>query len=150
MVGFSVVFVALGAVASVVGQLLRGRVDILTRVAGVAMIVIGVAVVAGTADVARTRLAAIAGAAQRVPTTSTIAGGLGRHSAGLAIPFLALAAGLDRSRRVRRAVLRRHVMIERLGGLLLVAVGIGYLSGWWTAWRSQLQAWLARTGWPPL
>ena len=158
MAGFSLVFVALGAVASAVGQLLRGRVDIFTKMAGVAMIVIGLAVVAGTADVARTRLpAAIAGAAQRVPTTSTIALGasvdirwtpcvgpvltsvlalaasttvyqgaaaLALYSAGLAIPFLALAAGLDHSRRLRGAVLRRHVMIGRLGGLLLVAVGI--------------------------
>lgn len=186
VVGFSVVFVALGAVASSVGQLLRGRVDALTRVAGVAMLVVGALIVLG-ASRARlgSRYAAAAGSlSTRVPTSRTLvlgasvaigwtpcigpvltsvlalsastatayqgAAALALYSAGLAVPFVALAGGLERSARLRRALLRRGATVERLGGALLMVVGVGYLSGWWTSLWVDVQGWLARTGWPPL
>ena len=78
------------------------------------------------------------------------AAALALYSIGLAVPFLALAMGLERSHRLRRALLRRGLLIERIGGGLLVIVGIGYLSGWWSAMWVEMQGWLARTGWPPL
>ena len=86
-------------------------------------------------------------------STSTVYEGvlaLSLYSAGLAVPFVALAAGLDRSRRIRRILLRRGQLVERVGGLILIAVGIGYASGWWSALWVRVQAWVARSGWPPL
>lgn len=186
VVGFSIVFVALGAVASSVGQLLRGRVDVLTRVAGAVMVVMGVLIVAGSsrAGFGSRYAVVVAGVAERVPRCRTAALGasvaigwtpcigpvltsvlalsastatayegaaaLALYSAGLAVPFIALAVGLERAGRLRRVLLRRGALVERLGGVLLVTVGVGYLSGWWTTVWVDVQGWLARTGWPPL
>ena len=184
--GFTVVFVALGAVASTVGQLLRGRVDPLTRIAGVVMLGMGAAIALGSSHRWRsTGLAvAVASVAPRVPTSRTMALGaavgigwtpcigpvltsvlalsastqtvyqgalaLVLYSAGLAIPFVALALGFDRSTRLRRSLQHHARGVERCGGVLLMIVGIGYLTGWWTTVWSGVQGWVAKTGWPPL
>ncbi|HEY5875679.1 MAG TPA: cytochrome c biogenesis CcdA family protein [Ilumatobacteraceae bacterium] len=72
------------------------------------------------------------------------------YSLGLGIPFLAFALWFERSRRVARLVARRTVMLQRLSGSLMVAIGIGYITGIWSALFQGMQRWLVQTGWPPI
>ena len=58
---------------------------------------------------------------------------------GLGLPFLLVAAGLDRSARML-AFLRRHrLVIMRTGGVLLVLVGLALVTGAWAAFTGALQ-----------
>lgn len=62
----------------------------------------------------------------------------GAYCLGLGLPFLAIATAWDRAARFN-AFLRRHsVLIHRLGGGLLLVVGVLLLTGWWDA----LTTWL--------
>ena len=85
--------------------------------------------------------------------TSTVAWGallLMLYSLGLGLPFIALALGLDRARG-SMVWLRNHGRhIEVVGGLLLVGVGILFVTGAWEAWFRPLQRIFARYGWPPV
>jgi cytochrome c-type biogenesis protein len=86
-------------------------------------------------------------------TTETVGWGmtlLALYSIGLGLPFVALALGLHH---VQRSVswLRRHALaIERLSGLLLVAIGVLFVTGTWRTLLLPLQRELARLGWPPI
>lgn len=72
------------------------------------------------------------------------------YSVGLAIPFLAIAWWFDRTRRLR-ALLSRHArMLQRVAGAIMIAAGIGYLTGTWTLVFANIQRRLARLGWPPI
>ncbi|MDQ3570249.1 MAG: cytochrome c biogenesis CcdA family protein [Actinomycetota bacterium] len=72
------------------------------------------------------------------------------YSLGLGIPFVAMALGYHRLEG-SVAFLRRHGRgIERLGGALLVAVGVGYVTGTWSRLFIPLQGWFTRLGWPPI
>ncbi len=184
VLGFTLVFSVLGATASTLGSLLLRNQPVLTRVAGVFIIVMGLAALGlfrlpflqreVRFDLARVRrgpagavplgmafafgwtpcigpaLATILGLAA---SGRSVAGGtalLVVYSVGLGVPFVAVALGyqrLDRS----IAFLRRHGRgIERLGGFLLVVVGVGYVTGAWTRLFIPLQGWFARFGWPPI
>ncbi len=85
-------------------------------------------------------------------STSVYAGvmALTLYSVGLGVPFMAVAVGLDRSGRVRRMVRRWAVGIERVGGALMVLIGVGYATGVWSQLFNGVQGWMARSGWPPL
>ena len=43
-------------------------------------------------------------------------------------------------------MMRRSLLLQRIGGITMVAVGIGYMTGVWATIFTGLQAWLARTG----
>ncbi|MGH9214873.1 MAG: cytochrome c biogenesis CcdA family protein [Acidimicrobiales bacterium] len=85
--------------------------------------------------------------------TQTVAWGavlLVLYSLGLGVPFIALALGLQRAKG-SLAWLRRHgVLIERLGGVLLVGVGVLFVSGAWRSFFIPLQRTFAELGWPPI
>ena len=72
------------------------------------------------------------------------------YSAGLGIPFIALAIWFDRSARVRAWLNRRSRTLQRMGGAAMILIGIGYISGIWSTAFSGIQRWLSRTGWPPI
>ena len=75
---------------------------------------------------------------------------LALYSVGLGLPFIALALGFHRARG-SLAWLRRHGRtIETLGGVLLVAVGISFVSGAWRSFFIPLQRAFAELGWPPI
>lgn len=75
---------------------------------------------------------------------------LALYSVGLGLPFIALAMGLGRWRG-STAWLRDHGRaIEIAGGLLLVGVGVLFVSGAWRSFFLPLQREFARLGWPPL
>ncbi len=72
------------------------------------------------------------------------------YSLGLGVPFIAIAVWFDKSERPRRWMMRRSRLLQRIGGLTMVIVGLGYVSGAWATLFTGLQGWLARTGWPPI
>jgi cytochrome c-type biogenesis protein len=75
---------------------------------------------------------------------------LALYSLGLGVPFMLLALGMGRARR-SLSFLRRHGhAIEVAGGLLLMAVGVLFVTGAWKTLFIPLQIRFARFGWPPL
>lgn len=65
---------------------------------------------------------------------------------GLGIPFVLIALGARRALRFS-ALARRHApTVMRVGGVLLVLLGILLVTGWWDALMIWLRAWLATTG----
>jgi len=182
--GFTIVFTAFGATASVLGATLLRNQTLLTRFLGVGVIVLGLTTLGilrvpllyreGRIDLARVPrgpawavplgMAFAAGWTPCIgPTLGTIltmaAAGhsllsgsllLILYSVGLGLPFVALALGYTR---LTGAVsfLRRHgAGIERLGGILLVGVGLLLVSGLWQELFRPLQRSMVGWGWPTL
>ena len=85
--------------------------------------------------------------------TSTVVWGailLVLYSIGLGLPFIGLALGLDRAKS-SVAWLRRHGReVERLGGVLLIGVGVLFTSGAWRTFFIPLQRSFSKLGWPPI
>ena len=68
------------------------------------------------------------------------------YSVGLGVPFVLVAASLHRAMD-RLAVVRRHsVLVMRLGGVLLVLIGVLQITGAWNAWLNSLRAWIGAFG----
>src|SRR6266511_3354075 len=167
-VGFGATFTTLGATASWLGAaLLAGR-PALVRAAGVLVVAVGALTVVGAeprvlAGERRLlalhrvpqgpRFAAPLGAAAATSTAAAGAGLLAVYSAGLAVPFLGLAWAVARGQgRGGGAGLlgRHHRLLARVGGTLLVVMGVAMVAGWWTQLFAPLVRWFARSGWPPI
>ncbi len=58
---------------------------------------------------------------------------------GLGLPFLLVALGLERSRHVTRWLTRHRVGVLRVGGGLLVVLGLALVTGVWGHWAAWLQ-----------
>jgi cytochrome c-type biogenesis protein len=85
-------------------------------------------------------------------TRTAIWGGvlLALYSLGLGLPFIALAVGFSRAQ-TSTAWLRRHARaVETTGGIVLVIVGVSFVTGAWRGLFVPLQRWFARFGWPPV
>jgi cytochrome c-type biogenesis protein len=81
---------------------------------------------------------------------SVSTGGAGRgallsfaYSLGLGIPFLLAALGVQRAFRVFTYARRHARAVTRIGGVLLIIVGVLQVSGAWTLLMAQLQGWVA-------
>ena len=182
--GFTAVFSVLGVAVALLGSVVSRNLPLVVRVAGVGIIVMGLAM-AGLlrvpflqrerrVDLTRARKGprgafglGMAFAAGWTPcigpvlatilataaATGTAAWGgvlLVFYSLGLGVPFILLAVWFGRARG-SLAWLRRHGRaIETTGGLLLVAVGILFVSGAWRTFFIPLQRSFARWGWPPI
>ena len=72
------------------------------------------------------------------------------YSAGLGIPFVALAVWFERSRPLRLWLSRKSRSIQRVGGVAMIVIGIAYTTGFWETTFTGVQRWLSRSGWPPL
>jgi cytochrome c-type biogenesis protein len=160
VLGFSTVFVALGATATVIGQFVASYLDILAKIAGVVIVVLGlhflglfrIALIAGAYVVGLAFafgwtpcvgpvLAAVlfvAGAEESIWQGTSL---LATYAAGLGIPFLAaaLAAGpfLRFMRRFRGGVR----IVERVLGAALVITGILFITGS----MSEIAFWILET-----
>ncbi len=181
VLGFSMIFVALGASASLIGQWLLAHLKLLGKIAGLVIIVFGlhyagilrIPLLMMEARLDTGRIVArhgfgamLLGAAFAFGWTPcvgpilgailTIAGAsaeLGRgvlllsvYSLGLAIPFLIAAAATEAFLRFSRSFRRHLVWVERLSGLLLVAVGLLIFLGSFSiisAWLIEHAPWLA-------
>jgi cytochrome c-type biogenesis protein len=184
VVGFSVVFTALGAGASVLGgALLRNR-RVLEQVAGTFVIAmglillgalripflyrerrfdmrsiragpfgavpLGMAFALGWTPCIGPVLAGILTAAAATQTALRGASLLFVYSLGLGVPFLLLALGYARAG-TALAWFRRHGRgIERLGGTVLLAMGLLMISGVWVRLFTPLVRWFSRNEWPPI
>ncbi len=95
-------------------------------------------------------LATILAVASASGTVFSGAGLLALYSLGLGVPFLALAVGFSQARSSLTWLRRRGRAIEIAGGLLLVAVGVLFVTGVWKTLFVPLQARFAQFGWPPL
>jgi len=162
VLGFSTVFVALGATASVFGQVLRAHIATLSLVAGLAIIlmgfhflgvfrlaflyrekrvevakplglwgayVMGLAFAFGWTPCIGPILAAILAIAASEHTTLRGAGLLAVYSLGLGVPFLLAAALLEPFIGFLKKFRAHFGIIERVVGVLLIATGIGFLTG---------------------
>jgi cytochrome c-type biogenesis protein len=72
------------------------------------------------------------------------------YSLGMGIPFLAFAWAYARAGRTFRFLQRRGPAIERLGGVLLLVMGVLLVTGGWQRLFTPLVRWLVRSGWPPI
>ncbi len=64
--------------------------------------------------------------------------GLG-YCIGLGVPFLLVAAGWARAMRAWRFLGRHHLALQRIGGAMLLIVGVLLVTGWWDGLMVQLQ-----------
>jgi cytochrome c-type biogenesis protein len=85
-------------------------------------------------------------------STSNVGAGVSlliAYSFGLGLPFLALAAGSGTPRVL--SFLRTNARgIERVGGSLLIGIGVLMVTGVWLSFFSPLQRALSGAGWPPI
>ncbi len=177
VLGFTAVFVTVGTAIGGLGRLLLVHNDVITRVLGVVVIVVGLAFLGRIPLLQRTtRLplrpaAGLAGAPLLGivfglgwtpclgPTLAAVyslaateaTAGRGAvlsvaYCLGLGVPFVLVAIG------ARWAVgattfLRRHARaVTRIGGAILVLVGLLLVTGAWTEMMQWLRSWLAATG----
>lgn len=61
---------------------------------------------------------------------------------GLGVPFLLIALGLQSSQRMLGFLRRHRLAIMRIGGGLLVLIGLALVTGLWTTWTTSLQGWI--------
>lgn len=164
VLGFSAVFVSLGATASVLGRFLANYRDAIEVVAGVAVIAFGILMLGiikvpwlygeARADMQRSRsfgrgAAFVMGAAFAAGWTPcvgpilgsilTMAGSTGSvgkgalllvfYSLGLGVPFVLVAVLFGRLAGAMRWLNRHALIINRVAGSLLIAVGVLILTG---------------------
>jgi cytochrome c-type biogenesis protein len=62
---------------------------------------------------------------------------------GLGLPFLVATLAFSRSLRALAWVRRHHMVVMRVGGALLVVLGVLLVTGWWTALSVELRIWVS-------
>jgi cytochrome c-type biogenesis protein len=65
------------------------------------------------------------------------------YCVGLGLPFLLIAVGFERSAGALSGLRRHRVTIMRVGGVVLVLVGLALVTGLWGAWTQSLQGLVA-------
>jgi cytochrome c-type biogenesis protein len=177
VLGFTAVFVTVGTAIGGLGRLLLVHNDVITRVLGVVVIVVGLAFLGRIPLLQRTQRLSLRPAAGLAgapllgivfglgwtpclgPTLAAVyslaaaeaTAGRGAvlsvaYCLGLGVPFVLVAIG------ARWAVgattfLRRHARaVTRIGGVILVLVGVLLVTGAWTEMMQWLRSWLAATG----
>lgn len=175
VLGFSLVFVGLGASASVLGRFLSQHHAIIEKVAGIVVVLFGVLMLGivkipglyGEArfDLARARsfgrgagiVMGMAFAAGWTPCVGPILGSilllasatgsaargallLFAYSMGLGVPFLLVALLFARAAPLLRWLNRHSLIVNRVAGIVLIAVGVLIFSGKFTL----IASWLTR------
>lgn len=173
IVGFSAVFITLGIVVSSLGVQFRDQIDIVTRVLGVVIIIMGLAFmgsvpflqserrlhISPTAGLAGAPLLGVAFGLGWTPcigptlsavlTLGLTEGSQGRgvllavfYCVGLGLPFLLLALWIERSGRVLGWLRRHRLALMRVGGSLLIVLGMLLVTGLWSTLTGALQSWV--------
>lgn len=75
---------------------------------------------------------------------------LASYSIGLGLPFVLLALGFTRARGSLDWLRVHGRGIELMGGMMMVAVGVLFVSGAWRTFFIPLQRTFAQLGWPPI
>ncbi|WP_250448468.1 cytochrome c biogenesis CcdA family protein, partial [Actinotalea sp. C106] len=168
--GFTVVFVLFGVLAGSLGAAVNEWSDVLTRVLGLVVVLMGLVFLGWIPFAQRERrlhLAPTAGlwgapvlgvvfglgwapcigpTLVAVYTLALDEASAGRgavlsvaYCVGLGLPFLLIALGFERSAGALGFLRRHRVAIMRVGGGVLVLVGLALVSGIWGAWTQSLQ-----------
>ncbi|MGY1740934.1 MULTISPECIES: cytochrome c biogenesis CcdA family protein [unclassified Blastococcus] len=177
VLGFTAVFVALGTAAGSLGRLLLVHDDVITRVMGVVVIVVGLGFLGWLPLLQRTKRLSLRPSTGLLgapllgvvfglgwtpclgPTLGAVLslayteGTAGRgaflsiaYCLGLGVPFVLVALGA-RWALGATAFLRRHARaVTRVGGGLLVLVGLLLVTGAWAEMMGWLRSWAAATG----
>lgn len=171
--GFSAVFVLLGIGVSALGAQFQPQLDVISRILGVVVILMGLAFMGAMPFLqAERRLhvspkAGLAGAPllgvafglgwapcigptlAAVLTLSLTEGSQGRgvilaiaYCLGLGLPFLALAFWIERSKSVLGWLRKHRLGLMRLGGAMLIVLGILLVTGLWGELTGLLQGWV--------
>ena len=177
VLGFTAVFVCLGALFGGLGSLLLQYSELITRVLGGLVIVFGLAFMGVIPWLNRTwhltnrpafglagafplgvlfglgwtpclgpTLAAVQtlaydqASALRGAVLTTV------YCLGLGLPFILVAVAFRRAAGALAFVKRHYLFIMRLGGVMLVAVGVLMVTGWWDSLTVQLRVWAGNTG----
>lgn len=175
--GFTFVFVSIGVLAGSIGSVLVRWEDVLMRVLGVVVILMGLAFLGAMPFLQRERrlhvspTAGLWGApllgfvfglgwtpclgptltainALALNEGSGLRGGVLAvfYCVGLGLPFLLIALGAQSTKR-GLAFLRRHrLAIMRLGGAMLLFIGIALVTGLWGEWSRAMQGFIGGTG----
>ena len=175
--GFTFVFVSIGVLFGTVGSFLVRWEDLLMRVLGVIVILMGLAFLGAMPFLQRERrvhvspTAGLWGApvlgfvfglgwtpclgptltainALALNEGSALRGGLLAvfYCIGLGLPFLLIALGAQSTKR-GLAFLRRHrLAIMRIGGAMLLLIGLALVSGLWGQWSRAMQGFIGGTG----
>ncbi len=72
------------------------------------------------------------------------------YSLGLGVPFMLLAAGTARSGSLSGWLRRHGGAVERVGGALLIAMGVLMITGAWQRMLAPIVRTFTDSGWPPL
>lgn len=173
VLGFTAVFVLLGIAFAAAGAQLKEELDIITRVLGVLVIVLGFVFMGSIPFMQSERRfhvsprAGLAGAPLLGvvfglgwtpclgPTLSAVLalglteGTQGRgmalaiaYSLGLGLPFLGLALWMERTDAVLTWLRKHRLALMRIGGGLLVVLGILLVTGLWGRLTGLMQGWI--------
>ena len=174
VLGFAVVFVATGVVAGSAGRALNEYREVITRVLGVVVIVLGLIFAGvlriGQRDLRPHRIPAVGVVAAPLvgvvfalgwtpclsPTLGVVVnlgfnegtalrgGVLGfAYALGLGIPFVVAGLAFTRMARAVEVLRRRQLLIMRIGGILMVGVGLLLVTGTWEWLTAALRQWAA-------
>jgi cytochrome c-type biogenesis protein len=64
------------------------------------------------------------------------------YSLGLGVPFIVLGLAYRRTLGAVRWVRRHQVWVTRVGGGMLVLVGVLLVTGWWDLWVDEMRGWI--------
>jgi cytochrome c-type biogenesis protein len=172
VLGFAAVFVMTGVVAGAAGQLLAAYREVITRVLGVVIIMLGLIFAGvlkiGQRDLRLHRIPAVGVAAAPVvgvvfalgwtpclsPTlgvvvnlgfnegTAARGGLLGFvYALGLGIPFVLAGLAFTRMASAVAFLRERQQLVMRIGGVLLIIVGLLLVTGTWNAVTALMRQW---------
>ena len=110
----------------------------------------GMAFAAGWTPCIGPILATILGTAAATGTAAWGAFLLVCYSIGLGVPFILLGQGVGRAQRSFDWLRRHGRHVEIIGGALMVAIGVLFVTGQWQRLFIPLQRRFVRFGWPPI
>lgn len=110
----------------------------------------GMAFAAGWTPCIGPILATILGTAAATGTAAWGAFLLVCYSIGLGVPFILLGQGVGRAQRSFDWLRRHGRHVEIIGGTLMVAIGVLFVTGHWQRLFIPLQRRFVRFGWPPI
>ena len=177
VLGFTAVFVSVGALFGGMGRLMLEWAPLLTRLMGVVTILMGVAFLGGLHWLQRERRitrrppAGLIGAPvlgvvfglgwtpclgptlSAVNTLAYAEASAARgailglaYCLGLGVPFLLVALGARRALTLSAGARRHAPTVMRIGGGLLIVLGVLLVTGGWDVVMTWLRSWLATTG----
>ncbi len=173
VLGFASVFVVLGVAFASLGSQVEQQLDVITRILGVLVVVMGFVFLGSVPFMQRERRihlspkAGLWGAPllglvfglgwtpcigptlAAVLTLSLSDATISRgvilavvYSLGLGLPFIALAVWMERSRPVLAWLRRHRLALMRVGGGLLIVLGLLLVTGLWTQITNAMQGWI--------